>query len=180
MEPPKIVTSGQRILLGFSFFGDPFTRSGGWSEENEIGRLWKRFMVYWEKNQQAFRRVRAEAGMVEAHIYHAETPLTGEFEVFVGVEVAALEAVPVELTVKILPPATYAVFTLAGDEITSDWSKMIYTDWAPGSGYEVIRTHSLQQYDERFKGVDQIAASTLDVYIPVQKIDPRQAGATPE
>ena len=29
----------QIILLGFSFFGDPFSISGEWTEDNEIGRL---------------------------------------------------------------------------------------------------------------------------------------------
>jgi predicted transcriptional regulator YdeE len=40
-------------------------------------------------------------------------------------EVEKLEDVPIELLVKILPPAKYAVFTLEGKQITSDWSKMI-------------------------------------------------------
>jgi hypothetical protein len=43
---PRIVETGQMTLLGFSFFGDPFRFHGGWEEENEIGRLWSRFMAY--------------------------------------------------------------------------------------------------------------------------------------
>ena len=40
---PRIVESERIILVGFSFFGDPFALSAGWTEENEIGRLWQRF-----------------------------------------------------------------------------------------------------------------------------------------
>ena len=43
---PQIVEKPQMMLLGLSFFGDPFSLSAGWTEENEIGRLWKRFMAY--------------------------------------------------------------------------------------------------------------------------------------
>ena len=42
---PTMIEKRQMMLLGFSFFGDPFKISGGWTEENEIGRLWKRFMA---------------------------------------------------------------------------------------------------------------------------------------
>ena len=43
---PTIVDRGEMILLGLSFFGDPFRISEGWTEENEIGRLWQRFITY--------------------------------------------------------------------------------------------------------------------------------------
>jgi hypothetical protein len=33
-------------------------------------------------------------------------------------------------------------------------------------------THSIQRYDERFKGVDRIAESILEVYIPVKDREP--------
>ena len=42
---------------------------------------------------------------------------------------------PVELTVKILPAATYAIFTLKGEQITSDWQQMIQA-WMLRAGYE--------------------------------------------
>jgi len=42
---PTIVERNQITLVGFGFFGDPFAASGGWMEENEIGRLWNRFVA---------------------------------------------------------------------------------------------------------------------------------------
>lgn len=169
---PKIVETQRMLLLGFSFFGDPFQVSGGWTEENEIGRTWKRFMSFLEEHPQRLKHVTTDEVAYEVHIYHEETPQTGEFEVFVGLEVEELEDVPLEVCVKILPPATYAVFTLQGEQIVSDWPMMIFGEWLPQVGYEGEHSHSIQRYDERFKGVDSIAESILEIYIPVKNRGP--------
>jgi predicted transcriptional regulator YdeE len=166
---PAIVERPYMLLVGFSFFGDPFQAAAGWSEENEIGRTWQRFMTFMDKHGQAVQHVVANDVAYELHVYHEETPRTGEFEVFVGVEVAKLENVPLELTVKALPPATYAVFTLEGEQIVSDWYMQILAQWLPQAGYEGQQSHIIQRYDERFKGLDPIDNSVLEVYIPVKK-----------
>jgi len=172
---PTIVEAGQRLLVGFSFFGDPFQVAAGWSEENEIGRSWKRLMAFLEREGPALKHVIAEDVAYEVHVYHPETPQTGEFEVFVGLEVAALEGVPLEMTVKVLPPATYAVFTLVGQQIVSDWHRQVFAEWLPAAGLEGEHSHSIQRYDERFKDLDPIDESVLDVYIPVKRPAPGKA-----
>ena len=43
---PKLIEWGPTLLAGFSFYGDPFAESAGWTEENEIGRLWQRYFDY--------------------------------------------------------------------------------------------------------------------------------------
>ena len=165
---PTIVEKPQMFLVGFSFFGDPFKLSGGWTEENEIGRLWKRFEAYLAQQRARIKHVVADQVAYEVHIQHQETERTGEFEVFVGFEVAQLEDMPVELSAKILPPTTYAIFTLSGPAISSDWSKMI-AEWMSQAGYASPYPYGFQQYDERFKGVDRMDESVLDVYVPVVK-----------
>ena len=169
---PRIVEAQQMLLVGFSFFGDPFQVSGGWTEENEIGRTWKRFRSFLEEHPERLKHVTADEVAYEVHIYHEETPQTGEFEVFVGLEVEELEEVPLEVCVKILPPAAYAVFTLQGEQIVSDWPMMVFGEWLPQAGYVGEHTHSIQRYDERFKGVDSIAESILEIYIPVKNRGP--------
>jgi AraC family transcriptional regulator len=165
---PTIVECDQIILVGMSFFGDPFASSGGWTEENEIGRLWGRFMAYLEEHGDRIRHVVDRECGYEVHIEHPDTAAKGHYEVFAGVEVSSLEQVPAHLLVKFLPPSQYAVFTLTGEEITSDWARMIYHDWMPESGYEQAHQYAFQVYDERFKGMEQLAASVLDLYIPVK------------
>ena len=80
--------------------------------------------------------------------------------------------VPVELVVKALPVVEYAAFTLCGEEIVFDWNQTIYQGWLPGSGYESAYDYLIECYDERFKGLEQIAESTLEVYVPVRRRRP--------
>jgi len=167
---PTIVERDQIILVGMSFFGDPFATSGGWTEENEIGRLWGRFMAYLETHGDRIRHMVDRECGYEVHIEHPETSAKGHYEVFAGVEVSRLEQLPPHLLVKFLPPSQYAVFTLAGEEITSDWARMIYQDWMPESGYEQAHGYAFQVYDQRFKGMEQLEASVLDLYIPVKPL----------
>ena len=165
---PKIVETGQMLLVGLGFYGDPFSLSAGWTEENEIGRLWKRFISLLAQHHGRIKHAKGEQIGYELQVYHEDTPSTGEFEVFVGIEVDDLEDLPLELAVKILPPVTYAVFTLAGDQIGADYYLKIAAEWLPQAGYQSNYRYSLQRYDERFKGIDNLAESVIEVYIPVQ------------
>lgn len=163
---PTIVQKDEIILVGMSFYGDPFETSAGWTEENQIGRLWQRLMGYLAENADAIEaRVPVQASY-EVHVYGPETMTKGLFEVFVGIPVTGLEAVPVDLLVKILPAAEYAVFTFHGEKISSDWHLEI-DQWIAKAGYQQALPFSFQYYDERFKGVDHIEESELDVYLPV-------------
>jgi predicted transcriptional regulator YdeE len=108
--------------------------------------------------------------MYEVQIINAETLKNGQFEVFAGVEISAQEvaSVPVDLSLKVLPHTQYAVFTFHGQEITSDWEKVL-EGWLATSGYQNPYLYNFQYYDERFKGLDRLAESTLDVYLPISK-----------
>jgi predicted transcriptional regulator YdeE len=167
MVEPRLIDQDQIALVGFSFFGDPFKFSGGWSEENEIGRLWKRFMAYLQEEGRHISHVKAGA-FYELHIDHPEMERTGEYEIFVGVEVDRLEDVPVRLSIKLLPPTQYAIFTLIGQEIIADWSAEMQA-WLTRTGYQRAYAYGFQYYDERFKGMDHIDESMLDMYVPVRK-----------
>ena len=109
---PKIVEKGQIILVGFSFYGDPFAESGGWTEENEIGQLWRRFEAFMIGSAGRIKHIKDPLAGYEIHIWSEETAAKGHADVFAGMEVEKLEDVPMEVLVKILPPTTYAVFTL--------------------------------------------------------------------
>ena len=135
---PKIVDKEEIILVGFSFFGDPFAESGGWTEGNEIGRLWSRFEAYLAAHPDRIKHLKSRTEALEVHVETEETAARGHREVFVGVEVDELEDVPVEVLVKVLPPARYAVFSLVGEQITSDWSK-IMDEWMTGEHDKAVK-----------------------------------------
>lgn len=163
---PTIIERGQIMLIGFSFFGDPFQASSEWTEENEIGRLWHRLMAYLAEHGGSLKHLKPDVGY-ELHVEHPETAAKGHFEVFVGLEIERLEAAPVELLLKILPATQYAVFTLRGQQINSDWPRTIYQEWLPGSGYQAAYPYNFQYYDQRFKGLDRLDESEIDVYVPI-------------
>lgn len=165
MEPTIKKLAGL-TLAGMSFYGDPFSTKGAWSGENEIGLLWSRFMSYLEAN----RDQHSIELMYEVHVYDDETISKGLFEVFVGAKVETMEAVPPELLVKVLPPSEYAVFTLTGAVISGDWYSAAER-WMEKEGYRRSQSYIFQLYDERFKGVEQIEDSSLEVYIPISPAD---------
>jgi hypothetical protein len=89
---PRIVNRGQIILVGFSFCGDPFAESGDWTEQNQIGRLWSRFITYLTDHRHRIRHVVNDAVAYEVHVESEEAASKGHREVFVGVEVEIMAA----------------------------------------------------------------------------------------
>lgn len=165
---PTIIRMPTLRLLGMSFFGDPFSTHGGWDEKNEIGRLWARFMDYMGVHEERLASLTESGALYEVHVYHPETITKGLFEVFIGAKLKAQGGLPVDLLMKELPQNEYAVFTLKGDEIVSDWHLSI-DEWIVSAGYERNQPFSFQLYDERFKSMERIEESVLDVYMPVKK-----------
>lgn len=166
---PRIIKSSQITLVGMSFFGDPFNTHAGWDEDNQIGLLWKRLLGYFQKHPEVAFLSQSRV-WYEVHIYSEETREKGLFEVFVGVMCAPerLPELPPQLLVKNLPATQYAIFTFEGWQISSDWEKIL-ENWLTGSEYQSSGTYNFQYYDERFKGLDRLEESVLDVYIPIKK-----------
>ncbi len=166
---PKFIHKSKINLVGMSFYGDPFSKRGGWDGENEIGRLWARLMAYLETE----RPNPQPAALYEVHIYTPETPTKGFFEVFVGFEIAHIESIPLNLLAKTLPATEYGLFSFAGQAIVADWHLQI-DEWIQTAGYQRTHPFSFQYYDHRFKGLDQLDGSILDVYLPVKPRQPEE------
>jgi predicted transcriptional regulator YdeE len=164
----KVVERGPILLVGMGFYGNPFSSASAWDVENEIGSLWKRFMAFLSATPDAIAR-RADEGerWYELHVYAPETPKTGRYEVFVGVEVLGLESIPLACTAKILSAAEYAVLTARGEEISSDWMGRFYSESIPSIGREADGRFCIDLYDARFKGMDRIMESEMDFYVPL-------------
>jgi predicted transcriptional regulator YdeE len=67
---------------------------------------------------------------------------------------------------KVLPPGDYARFTLRGEEISADWPLAV-SAWLEEHGYRSRTSFSYELYDERFKGIDRIAESVIEVHVPL-------------
>jgi len=158
------------FLVGYSFYGDPFTSNAGWTEENEIGRLWNRFMSYLQKVNDPIAGLIKNKEWFEVWIENEESKNKGFFEIFVGTNIDSLDNVPYDLQIKVLPATEYAVFTVKGEQIKTDWA---YQQYKKGLDTGKYRKSSfdfcIELYDERFKGVDKISESELDYYFPINK-----------
>lgn len=166
---PEIIHLSPLLLAGLNFFGDPFQEADGWSEENAIGRLWQRFMRLSEFSQAELNARKIGDFAYEVHIETPETPISGAYEVFVGVQVESLfDDIP-HLVFKQLPNTKYALFTLKGKEINGNWTEIIFEDWLKTSPYESSAPYIIERYDERFKGIDQIDESIIDVLVPIKE-----------
>jgi predicted transcriptional regulator YdeE len=166
---PKIIEMESLSLLGMNFYGDPFKNNNFWDEENEIGHLWNRFINYFKNNQKGFkRRIKTDVSL-EIFIPSDDYKTHGVCEIFVGVIVDKLDIIPINCVAKKLPKCRYAVFTLKGEKINSDWQNKIFSEWLPQSEYELQYDFNIQYYDKRFKGIDQLNNSEIDVYLPIIK-----------
>lgn len=155
-------------FVGMHFFGDLFEKASAWSEENEIGALWRRFGAFWEANPESIPKIKNPGTSYEIHVETEETQTKGLFDVFAGVMVETIESIPLPCVARELPFIRYAVFTAKGEEIVSDWGNFIYREWFPNSGYELAYRYSVLSYDKRFRGMNEIESSEIDVYIPVK------------
>lgn len=155
------------LLGGVDFYGDPISAKGGWDAENEIGKTWQRFSAFITENPERPYSYN-KPFFYEVHIYGSETEKKGYFEVFVGEEVNTAQ-LPVALSTKFIPASDYLKITLYGKEVTGDWWLKLDTEIIPASGLKRKSAYLIEAYDERFKGMDKIEDSILDVYIPVEK-----------
>jgi len=150
---PRIVEKGAVTLVGMVSFG------------GDIGALWNRF----EQSEKLIEH-RIEGAWYELHVYPKDhTPGTPFY--MVAVEVTAMEAVPEDMFVKPLPAAQYAVFThrpgLGEPNHGYDVLNRAIQEWLEAGPYRHARNVSLQIYDARFKGMDDLD-SELDLLIPVE------------
>jgi len=165
MKPERIHLPAM-LLGGVSFYGDPFSQKSGWDSENEIGKTCARFITYTQQNPQ--RPYSCGRNVIcEIHVYGEETNTKGYFEVFVGEEVNTAR-LPVPLSVKHLPESDYIKIELHGQEITDDWWQALDTEILPKFHARRNATYIIQAYDARFKGMERLDDSVIDVYIPVE------------
>ena len=157
-------------LGGMVYFGDPVHSVEGWTEGNEIGKLWRRFEELCEAYADIIEEHAVELGVAyEIHIAYPETEVK-EYHIFVGIETKGPVDYPLELFYKELPETQYAVFTMKGLEMAKEIAA-IYTDWLPKSEYVESYPMLIQRYDmTRFKGLDD-PDSEIDVMLPVRKAD---------
>lgn len=166
MGEARIVSRNNTLLIGMSFFGNPFAAG------DEITALWTRFRAYLDEHPHGLGEALRPGGpSYEVHVASPEMDSSGRYEVFVGREVSGRSAIPIACSAKVLPAAEYAVLTVRGEAIVEDWMSRLYAEIVPGMGREADESFGFELYDERFKGMDRLAVSELDYYVPLLPLE---------
>ncbi|MFX0205596.1 MAG: GyrI-like domain-containing protein [Candidatus Hodarchaeota archaeon] len=170
MQEPIILENKLFRLLGCVFYGDPFHEAEEWSYENEIGKLWQRFMELSSKKYvRLLRKICVDNNIAyELHLEPEEYMKTKNYYVFVGMEVENSEEVPLEMFIKVLPKIDYVVFTTTLEN-KLEQGGYIYKTWLPENGLAQSFPYVIQLYDRRrYRGLED-PESEIDWYIPVKK-----------
>jgi AraC family transcriptional regulator len=163
---PKIIEKKEIILVGMDFYGHPYEKAGGWSEHNAIGELWKRFSSVFENKKSSIKHLVSDSGYEVWIDFEGEKDTKNKY-IFVGVEVAKLEDLPLEFVARTIPKTRYAVFTVKMPEIKAGGIKMLWDKWLPETGLKTSFNYMIEYYDnQRFKGMDN-SDSEIDFMMPI-------------
>ncbi len=157
---PKIIIRDQFLVIG------PAICTTVENEEN-----FKKIPLFWEetigKNLLTKIPNRTDEGVCYGICMEMEED---HFTYMIGCEVKSLNNIPDNMIGRIIPKASYAVFT-ARRPITKavqDTTTYIYKSWFPESGYEHASTPEFELYDERRMPENEDKAE-VDIYIPIEK-----------
>ncbi len=168
---PKISEHQQLTVLGCSFYGNPFHSAGEWSKDNEIGKLWNRFIKNYKKYSFLLDNLNLFPGKsFEVHFEPSDYNTSKYFEVFVGIAIEQIvEQIPLDFVIKILPASKYASVTSYGNDYFS--VDFLFSKWlkSPELKYKQSYPFMIELYDEkRFNAYDMDnPKSEIDWWIPV-------------
>jgi AraC family transcriptional regulator len=155
-------------LIGCVFFGDPFHRAKEWSYENEIGKLWTRFMSLTKKYSSLLQRISSDPFTgYELHLEPEEFRKTNQYYVMVGLEARDFDQIPLEFFSKNLPKTDFLEFTTQMAKRKTQGS-YIFQKWMPEHKIKQRYPFIIQRYDsKRYRGLDD-PSSEIDWLIPIQ------------
>lgn len=154
MMEPRIVEKPEILIAGF-------VDSGQSIQDIDIGELWQKF----ERHSPHIRHQNPDIGY-ELHIEDVSEPK--RHYCMTGVQVSAIEEVPVGMFFKVLPAGHYAVFThrLADGGFGGIYETM--ETWLKSSGYVEACPLEIQRFDARFRGPND-PESVIEYHIPIKK-----------
>lgn len=158
---PKFIERDEFILVGVRKH-----TSNGW---HVIGEAWGELKA----NMKKIKRVNPDVmyGFEDYSEDFSSEPL--QYYYMAAVETDNITDIPEGMCVKKIPKATYAVFTVNGNNSNGEIGKAfryIYDNWLPNSDYYISDElcADYEYYDERWDC--QSASAQMDLYIPVKKM----------
>lgn len=157
------------ILVGLEYYGNPFIHAQEWSEKNEIGLLWKRFMQLSQKFGFLLEKLSVSPGRAyEMHFEPEDYLTTRNLSIFIGINVDQIREIPLEFVVKPLPSTSYLTFSSTMQDKSN--LEFFFRNWLQNNdlGYFQAYPYILQEYDESFTSVED-PESRVHWLIPVMQ-----------
>ncbi len=158
-------------LLACVFYGDPFHSAEGWSSQNEIGLLWKRFEVQFANYYSIFQKSLTDPHYsYELHYEPADYIQTKQYYIYVGVEIDYIELVPLDFVIKPLPLTKYLKVSAKItqheqiEDFIQNWLKNPDSNFSQAYPYIIQRYHK-----DRYFGLDH-PDTEMEWLIPVKKL----------
>ena len=167
-QEPTVTAKKRLNLIGCVYYGDPFHSAEEWSQDNEIGGLWSRFMTLATTKYRSFMETVAREPNVsyELHLEPDDYADMKKYYVFVGIDAVEIANIPLEFFAKPLPMTQYLSFKTKGkgdEDAMRIISKYVRSDT---SEYIQKYPYILQRYDESYKGFDN-PESEIGWLVPV-------------
>lgn len=171
----EIVEKKEMKLVGLNYHGSITENDVAFEERVED--MWRRLSEFCMNRWDAIEEKVVDPDIsYEIQVWNEEElDQSGRMDIFVGLKTKNLENIPLQFVAKVLPEGKYLSFTLEGEEIQG-WEEYILQEWFPESDYWP-RTfgdrlfHVQCFHEEKFKGVENIEESELEVLIPAMEID---------
>jgi len=153
---PKIIRLDKLYLAGVCVFGN--------ADKGLFSHTWDIFLkinvgIKWKDERKTYG----------VEFFTEERYQEKKWFYMVAMELADLSSIPINMTGKVIPANTYAVFTAKGGiKNLPKTSQYAHDEWLPKSKYEEADWFEFELYDERFKGTDN-PESEIDIYIPIRE-----------
>ncbi|MEF8874206.1 MAG: GyrI-like domain-containing protein [Candidatus Thermoplasmatota archaeon] len=170
----ELIKKENMYLAGLQYYGT--IEQQDIKIENCIDDLWLRFAKFCRNKWGTIEDKVVDPDLsYEIQIWNEEElKKEGKLSIFVGVEFEDLDEIPLELSGKVLPAGKYISFKLKGEEIKT-WEEDILQDWFPHDDYWFrsfgdYLFHVQCFHEEKFKGVENLEESELEVLVPVDEV----------
>ncbi len=128
-----------------------------------LHKLWDEFM----KRVQEIKNIADPTRAYQVCVYDDADPSGEKYTFIAGMEVSDISEVPVNMMVRKVPEAKYAVFEHHGllDTMHQTY-QYIFGVWLEENAYQMAEADALEVYDERFKVGEE--DSVFEIWIPLK------------
>ncbi len=153
MEEIRIVNLEKFYVVGMAYLGK--------NENNEISRMWDRFIPRIQEIHHLADGPEVSYGVC------AEEKGSGLIDYVAGLPVKQLADIPHGMVGREVPAQTYVVMPAHGLEDIGPTYNRILKEWMPTSGYQPAEGPDFEYYPEDFNPNDP--ESIVDIYFPIKK-----------